>query len=138
MEAIQGIFLGPQFIYLRCILEDREEGGITGERRSWAGGRDAAPVRGSQVITIMRMDVFIMGCVSRSTPPLPLSLSGSLEWLRLRPTSGGAGPHSDAPASLLQPLSRRVYVRAHACPSRHPPPEAAPPLGLRPRLALPW
>lgn len=31
--------------------------------------RDAALVRGRWVITIMRMDVFIMSCVSRSSPP---------------------------------------------------------------------
>lgn len=39
-------------------------------------------------------------------PSIPLSLSGSLEWLRLRPTSGRPGPHLDAPALLLQLVLR--------------------------------
>lgn len=160
MEANLGIFRGHRFIYLRCISEDGGRPVCESVVRDGAAGRDAAPMRGSQVITIMRMDVFIMGCVSRSTPPrrptpphptpLPLSLSGSLEWLRLRPTSGGPGPHFDAPASQLQPVSRgkcvsvcvcecvRVCVRAYSSylPPL-PPPEAAPPLRLRPRLVLP-
>ena len=42
------------------------------------GKREAALVHGRQVITIMRMDVFIMGCVSHSYPSLPLFLPPSL------------------------------------------------------------
>lgn len=55
---------------------------------SWK--RESAAVRSRRVITIMRMDVFIMTFVSHS---ILSPFSGSLEWLRLRPTSGGAGPH---------------------------------------------
>lgn len=71
MEANLGIFRGHRFIYLRCISEDGGRPVCESVGRDGAAGRDAAPMRGSQVITIMRMDVFIMGCVSRSTPPPP-------------------------------------------------------------------
>lgn len=107
-------FFWLQYVHLKCIGHDFCEGeaAIDGGRRRYRE-RDAALVRGRRVITIMRMDVFIMGCVSPpfQCPPLrlllllPLSLPGSLEQLRLRSTSGGPGPHLDAPQPRRYNLS---------------------------------
>lgn len=68
------------------------------------GTSEAALVRGRRVITIMRMDVFIMSCVSYSNSFLPIFFHPSflpwLTWVPPHPTSGRLGPHLDAPASL--------------------------------------
>lgn len=72
----------------------------TGRRRA------AASVRGRRVITVMRMDVFIMSGVFCYPPP-PNLFSFSLEQLRLHSTSGRLWPRLYCVASLLQLVSRR-------------------------------
>ena len=85
--------------------------------RGWGDGvgeGDAAPMRGSGVITIMRMDVFIMGCVSRST-----SFTFWLTWVapsasyirRTRPSSWHRS------LAVTGSLKRKVCVCVCACSS---------------------
>lgn len=70
-------------------------------------------------------------------PSIPLSLSGSLEWLRLRPTCGRPGPHLDAPTLLLLLVlrGRCVWVCGYVSSSPASITQSHP-LWLRPGVAI--
>lgn len=101
--------------------------------------REAAVVRGRRVITIMRMDVFIMSCASHSNPSLPLNLPPSFFPSPAQSSSSVCVLHlADGFLTVKLPahfysLSREEFGCVHLSHPVPPPPPGATPPPLRPR-----
>lgn len=61
----------------------------------------AALMRGRRVITVMRMDVFIMNCVSHSNPPFHVLVLSPSCFEMLSSESAGPVRHLDVCGNLL-------------------------------------
>jgi len=123
-----------------CMCKGEEA--TNSERQGW-GKRVAALMHGRRVITIMRMDVFIVSCVSHSSPFHPLLLPPSFSPLAHLSCSVCVLHLADQDLILTLLLCTTLYVWAHAYvsyllpPISPPPPQAThQPLWQRPVVAM--